>query len=66
MNFLKRQTTWSNGELSLVKIAVLTAGIIAGYYSRNYLVGYINLLWFVSAITCLTALYLWAIKSKRR
>jgi len=66
MSFLKRQTTWSNTELAIVKIAVFTSGILAGYYSRNYLAAYLNPIWWVCAITCLVALYLWAVKSKRR
>ena len=65
MSFLKLKTVWLTGELWLFKWGVFTAGILAGYYLREYLAPYLSWLWLVSGIACFLSAYFWIAKTKR-
>lgn len=65
MNFFNRKTTWSNIELGLMKICLISFGIVAGLYFFQSLKAYFWEFLGVFAITCVLVLYLWIKKSKQ-
>lgn len=66
MNFLKIKTSWSNIELGLIKICVLSAGIILGTYFHVYLKNHLQLLGMVFLVTAVWTIYLWVKKVKHK
>ncbi|MGZ3883589.1 MAG: hypothetical protein ACXVPQ_02435 [Bacteroidia bacterium] len=65
MNFLKYKTSWSNAELAIIKIALLSVGILAGLYGEGLLRPYIDCFWLLAIVTCIIGFYLWLGKLKR-
>lgn len=65
MNFFNCKTTWSNAELIVVKIALLSAGMLVGIYGADILLHLAGYLWVLAIVTCLAGFYLWLIKIKR-
>ncbi len=64
MNFLKTKTSWSNIELGIFKICVLSAGIILGMYFFEYLKKYTLQISGVLLFTSIITVYLWIKKMK--
>ena len=66
MNFFDIKTTWTNSELTLVKLCLASAYLLAGaffhaFIRQHYLV--------IVAIFCITVVwtpYLWLVKMKNR
>ena len=65
INFFGTKTSWSNIELAIFKIAVFSAGIIAGSYFYNYLKPYLLMVLVVFTVTTIWAATTWITKMKR-
>jgi hypothetical protein len=64
MSFLKKSTSWTNAELGLIKICVLSAGCMIGLYFHSYLEKYFSTFLIIFLITTPGVLYLWWNKIK--
>ncbi len=51
MKFLKRKTTWTNGEIGIIKSAMICLGIVLGLYFYNYLNDLISLFFILFIVT---------------
>ena len=64
MNLFKRRTTWSNAELVIIKLSILSAGILIGNYFNPLITGYLSVLWVVFVVTVVPGVWLWISKMK--
>ncbi len=59
MNFLKIKTSWSNIELGILKICLVSIGIILGVYFHEVLKDYLLLFGILYFTTGIVTGYLW-------
>ncbi len=64
MNFFKIQTSWSNAEFIVLKIAIATAFILVGGYFHHFFHHYLVPVLILFVITAIWAVYLWLKKMK--
>ena len=65
MRFLQLLTTWSNAELGLLKVCLISFGISAGIYFYDYVKLWFDYFFIVFVITAIWALLLWVKKLKQ-
>ncbi|HKR04584.1 MAG TPA: hypothetical protein VJY62_08095 [Bacteroidia bacterium] len=66
MNFLRAKTTWTNIEFAIIKVSLISYGIIIGIYFTTFLKNYILWLWLLFGITITWFILLWVNKMKKR
>jgi hypothetical protein len=64
MNFLKSRTTWTNLELGIVKICLVSAGVALGSYFHQYLQPFVFYFLGIYLVLGLIVLTIWARKEK--
>jgi hypothetical protein len=64
MNFLKRKTTWSYLELGIIKVCLLSEGILAGIYLTGFFSAHQTVLWIIFSLGLSLSLVLWLGKLK--
>lgn len=64
MSFLKKRTSWTNAEIGLIKICVLSAGCMIGLFFHDWLEKYLAAFLIIFLITTPRVFYLWWIKMK--
>ena len=65
MNFFKRKTTWTNSEIALLKICLVSCGITAGILFGDNIRNLLPLFFWIYIVTGLFIGYLWIIKSRK-
>jgi hypothetical protein len=65
MNFLKLKTSWSTAELGLLKLCLISLGIVLGIFFYEFLKAQILLFFIVFIITAIYGLFLWIKKAKQ-
>jgi hypothetical protein len=65
MNFLKKQTTWSNTELGFLKICLISLGVILGVFYHSFLSDYLLFFFGAYLFIGVWAFYRWIQKMKK-
>jgi len=64
MNFFKAKTSWSNGQLIILKLCIASAYVLVGAYFHSFVGVYYMPILFVFGVTCIWAVYLWISKMR--
>lgn len=66
MNIFKTRTSWTNGELGILKVCAGSFYLLIGLYFQKYLINYIWIIRIIFAISVIWILFIWSKKDKIR
>jgi hypothetical protein len=66
MNFFKIKTSWSNAELTVLKVCIATAYILVGTYFHRFFRHYYIPVLVIFGVTVIWSVYLWVTKMKTK
>lgn len=66
MRIFKIRTTWTNAELAIIKVSILSAGVVAGTCFHDFFYPSLPYLCFLFVISTVWGVWLWVSKMKQK